>query len=189
MPANKIMIVRHAEKPVHKQMRGVRANGKPDEGSLTTLGWQRAGALAVWLGSAPRHGAGSIERPAHLFAARFDPESDDPSRRSKQTLKPLAAKLQIDIDHGFAVGDEAALLAAMMRCRGAVLVAWEHHAIAAIGRAFPGCGATVPGEWPDDRFDLVWVFERTRARWSFTQRPQLLLAGDRRDVVGRRSRP
>ncbi len=42
-----------------------------------------------------------------------------------------------------------------------------------------------PQTWPDDRFDIVWVFERADGGWSFTQVPQLLLAGDSVDVIDR----
>jgi len=39
----------------------------------------------------------------------------------------------------------------------------------------------VPQTWPDDRFDLVWVFEPAPTPGGFRlhQVPQLLLAGDR----------
>jgi hypothetical protein len=39
----------------------------------------------------------------------------------------------------------------------------------------------MPGKWPPERFDVVWVLERQRGRWAFVQLPQRLLAGDRRD--------
>ena len=177
------MIVRHAEKPVRKEMRGIRANGRADKGSLTTLGWQRAGALVPFFANAGRRQAGTVERPDHLFAARFDPESESPSRRPKQTLGPLAAALQLEIDDAVDVGDEASLVAAVMQRSGTVLIAWEHDAIPAIAQAIPGCADDVPGEWPDDRFDLVWIFERLRSRWTFTQRPQLLLADDSNEGI------
>jgi hypothetical protein len=43
----------------------------------------------------------------------------------------------------------------------------------------------VPQIWPDDRFDLVWVFEpgSTGGSWRLRQVPQLLLAGDRAEPI------
>jgi hypothetical protein len=35
-----------------------------------------------------------------------------------------------------------------------------------------------PSDWPDDRFDVVWLFDRTDTGWSLSQLPQLLLSGD-----------
>jgi hypothetical protein len=40
MPAQKIMIIRHAEKPEHHGARGVDENGNEDRESLTVRGWQ-----------------------------------------------------------------------------------------------------------------------------------------------------
>lgn len=40
-----------------------------------------------------------------------------------------------------------------------------------------------PQAWPDDRFDLVWVFEREDEDWRFSQVPQLLLSGDSAKVI------
>ena len=39
-------------------------------------------------------------------------------------------------------------------------------------------GLPIPFEWPEDRFDLVWVFDRHSRKPAFKQVPQLLLAGD-----------
>ena len=37
-----------------------------------------------------------------------------------------------------------------------------------------------PAQWPDDRFDMIWVVDRDGANgpWHFAQVPQLLLSGD-----------
>ena len=44
MPLQKIMVIRYAEKPIPDVSTGVRASGKSDAASLSSLGWQRAGA-------------------------------------------------------------------------------------------------------------------------------------------------
>jgi hypothetical protein len=36
----------------------------------------------------------------------------------------------------------------------------------------------VPKIWPDNRFDLVWIFDRAGAGWSFSQVLQRLLPED-----------
>jgi hypothetical protein len=58
-----------------------------------------------------------------------------------------------------------------------VLVAWEHKLIPALVERLPD-PPSIPGDWPDDRFDVVWLFDRTDTGWSFSQLPQLLLSGD-----------
>jgi hypothetical protein len=56
-----------------------------------------------------------------------------------------------------------------------VLVSWEHKAIHQI---VTGLGGPRSPDWPDDRFDMVFVLDRTGAGWDLTQVPQMLLAGD-----------
>ena len=56
MPADQIIVIRHAQKPTHKPKRiGIREDGTADPESLTVRGWQHAGALAAvfagpWVG-------------------------------------------------------------------------------------------------------------------------------------------
>lgn len=53
--AQRIMIIRHAEKPYvdnKEKNDGVRMNGVKSEESLTVRGWQRAGAISLLFGSA-----------------------------------------------------------------------------------------------------------------------------------------
>ena len=47
-----------------------------------------------------------------------------------------------------------------------------------LGAAAIAPKTVVPGKWPEDCFDRVWVFEPVRGGWSFQQVPQRLLAGD-----------
>ena len=70
----------------------------------------------------------------------------------------------------------------IVRVSGTVLIAWSHENIAKIVAAL-GMSDAVPSEWPDERFDIVWVFDRVRQHTRFTQVPQCLLACDSGDVI------
>lgn len=147
MGASRIMVIRHAEKPARYQgvrYRGVTAKGKTDPESLVTLGWERAGAL-VTLFALPWGPAGpALAAPDFLFAA--DPSKQDrpkgkskkkkkgnggdgPSKRPWQTIRALAAKLDLPIDRRFAKNDYPSMVSAALACHGIVLIAWQHRDI------------------------------------------------------------
>lgn len=182
MSTTKIMLIRHAEKPT-KTLNGVSPDGSADPEDLIVQGWQRAGALIGLF--APPHGQTcqpGLATPRHLFASGVAKHSE--SLRPEHTVMPLSAKLGIDIDTQYEKGDETKLASAIQQAGGAVLVAWEHEAIPSIAQAiFPG--GPSPDNWPDDRFDLVWVFDRLteNGAWTFLQVPQMLLAGDKASVI------
>jgi len=93
-----------------------------------------------------------------------------------QTVSALAGKLGLATVVKFDKGQEAALAKELAGRTGVTLVCWEHSGIRAIAAAL---GAPHPLSWPDDRFDVVWRFDRTVNGWTFAQMPQQLLAGDR----------
>jgi hypothetical protein len=66
---------------------------------------------------------------------------------------------------------------------GPTLLAWEHKGIADIVAHLGKVDPAPPGDWPGNRFDLVWVFTANGSGWRFQQVPQLLLAGDSPDPV------
>ncbi len=173
-----IMIIRHAEKPT-SESDGVDTDGNKDSRSLAVRGWQRAGALVPFfdpsLGPVRRAG---LATPAHLFASSTGTHHTQ-SHRERETLAPLAQKLGIEIDLTFDKGQEDEVAAAAMERSEAVLIAWEHKSIAKLARCISGEGG-IPEEWPDDRFDLIYVFRKNdrKTRYFFAQMPQLLLAGD-----------
>ena len=181
MALQKIMVIRHAEKPVPDASGGVRASGKADASSLTALGWQRAGALVQFFEhlSPPRAG---VAKPDHLFATRFDKYAADASRRPLQTLEPLSRSMGLQVGDGFGKGQEHKLVGAILKLTGVVLVAWSHENIRFIVESIQPSGAQAP-EWPDDRFDLVWIFDRSPRGWKFSQATQLLLAGDTKELA------
>jgi len=184
--ATKIMIIRHAEKPPSSPPPdGVNVNGDHDANSLIVRGWQRAGGLAVFF--APANGSmhnPGIATPQFIYATRVGKESE--SERQEETVTPLIEVLKdrVAVNFDFLKGQEPQVAASALACAGTVLISWEHHTIPAIASKIPlspNNTTPVPSLWPDDRFDLVWVFDLDpgASGYFFNQVPQLLLAGDR----------
>ncbi|MDE2577264.1 MAG: histidine phosphatase family protein [Hyphomicrobiales bacterium] len=181
MPPAKIMIIRHAEKPEKGGARAFDAWGEEDKNSLIARGWQRAGALVRFFN--PLDGAltPGLARPDHIYAAAAN-KKINPSERSRQTVEPLALSLTLHVDDRFTETQEEKMAADALSRSGVVLISWSHEAICKITEAIaPGLA---PEDWPDDRFDIVYVFDAQGDSWRFSQVPQQLLPGDRTDVIG-----
>ena len=181
--ANKIMLIRHGEKPNDSgSVRGIDESGSHDPADLSVRGWQRAGALVHFF--APPRGAfanAALATPDLMFAAA--PNQHTKSIRSVHVVQPLAQFLGKKVKLDFSVGDEDKLVPAVTSASGIVLVAWEHDALIDIARGILGSHHDCPSRWPDDRFDLVWVLDHTPSGWTFTQVPQMVLAGDQNTVI------
>ena len=180
MPATKIMLIRHAEKPDNNDG-GVDQKGNPDKHDLIVRGWQRAGALVQFFAN-PRDPNGPIKRPAPIFAT--EPSSGSESKRPLHTVTPLAKLINVNIDSTIAEGSEQDLVNKAIASSGVVLIAWHHEKISAIANLILQ-NQSAPQKWPGERFDVVWIFSRTAASdpWTFSQAPQLLLSGDSPDVI------
>jgi hypothetical protein len=170
-----VLVIRHAEKPGAGGSIGVQETGTEDPNELSVRGWQRAGALTqLFRENSGRHPA--LTRPDWLIAA--SPAGDYLSRRAISTLTPLSRRFDTPIERRFAPGDEVALAAHLDKLEGVTLVAWRHQSIPAIGVALMGA-ADVPQVWPDERYDLIWLFTRTGHHpWRFAQLYQRLLDND-----------
>lgn len=184
MSCDKIMLIRHSERPsADKKFRGVNLAGRKDKETLTVRGWQRAGALVRFF--APHDGHfthKALARPAILFACKAGPPA--PSLRPQHTLLPLAELLtDVEMNCDYYEGEEEALVQKVLAGPGPALIAWKHLTMHVIANLILGDRATAPQHWPFERYDLVWVFDRAGGAYRFTQVPQLLLAGDRPDVV------
>ena len=184
--ATVIMIIRHAEKPAGK-VAGVNEAGAKSDHDLSVRGWQRAGALACLF--APAHGAlqnGLLAKPAFIFASASGDSGtgNSRSRRSEETVTPLAQRIGVAVDLRFSRGQEKALAEAAQACDGPVLIAWQHENIRVIANFILGA-QVAPESWPSDRFDLIFVltFDPSDGRYSFAQVPQCLLAGDSESPV------
>jgi hypothetical protein len=180
--APKLMLIRHAEKPVpaaapNPAYNGIDSFGNPDKDSLIPQGWQRAGALIGLF----THASGALPMPQFLFAPNLFGKGT--SKRPYETITPLSQKLGITINPPqaqYSKTDYEAMLTAATSSNGVVLIAWEHGEIPDLAAwILQNTNITVP-KWPGSRFDIVWVFDlnTTSGTYSFNQAPQLLLAGD-----------
>jgi hypothetical protein len=179
MPAAKIMLIRHAEKPESGGGPGLMPNGAENPRALTLAGWKRANALVGLFnppdGALPRQ---PLAKPGSLFA------SGSESLRPKQTVAPLAAALNLSI-RTFLKGQEVELVAAAKKAEDPVLISWQHEAIPQIAGLIRGSADGVPPNWPGHVFDLVWVFDlQPSGAWSFTQVPELVMPGDSDKPIG-----
>ena len=184
--AIKIMLIRHAEKPPgNPPPHGINSKGDHDEESLTVLGWQRAGALAVFFApSACLFQNSEIATPATIYASQII--KGNGSERPQETVTPLIDKLgsgNVKVKFNYAKGQEKEVANSAQARNGVVLIPPPHPPLSKITKRFPiskSSTTPVPSEWPDDRFDLVWVFDLDSGSggYRFTQIPQLLLAGD-----------
>ena len=178
--ATKIMVIRHAEKPSSPPPPyGITLEGAREKESLTARGWQRAGALASFF--APPNGTfqnPSLAKPQFLYASK--PVKHKGSRRPFETILPLAEKLKIRINSDFLKFETESMLEDVFLRDGVVLICWQREYILEITDQILVNKAVAPPEWPEDRFDMVWVFDRnpSSAQYIFKQIPQSLLTGD-----------
>jgi hypothetical protein len=176
----KIMVLRHAEKPAKDlEPFGVTLEGKRESESLTPRGWQRAGAIANLF--APTNGQfqhASLAKPRSIYVSK--PLKRKGSRRPIETITPLAEKLAIRINTDFRRVEVESLLEEVFLRKGVVLICWQREYIPRIAAQILGNKTRAPRVWPEDRFDLVWVFDRNPSsdRFTFKQVPQRLLMGD-----------
>jgi hypothetical protein len=185
MSPSKIMLFRHAEKPDDKAgIAGVTLSGVQNDYELSVRGWQRAGAL-VGLFS-PRAGAlvAGLATPGAIFATAANAKNH--SLRPQHTVQPLVDKLKLQMDSIVSDGDEPTLVSNAINAKAAnVLVCWHHERIHKIADILLGNKTSCPQGWPDNRFDVVWVFDRPSGTgsWAFGQVPQLLLKDDLPDII------
>ena len=179
--ATKILLIRHAEKPAKDSVPfGVTLYGDRSKESLEVRGWQRAGALTHLL--APPDGRfqhAALAKPQFLYASK--PVKRRGSRRPMETLIPLAEKLRIEINAEYRRSEFESMLDDAFSHKGVVLICWQREYIPEIASYILNSDRIAPAEWPEDRFDMFWVFdlESSTGKYKFKQVPQRLLSDDR----------
>jgi hypothetical protein len=192
-PPEIIYLIRHGEKPAdqhdkdnkHAPNSSVATDfqGNHDPHGLVPLGWQRSGALTALFN--PDHGPlrTGLRVPSALLSPSYGHPAKTAARRAYLTIQGLAERLGQAIATPFEVGHESKLAASVLSGDAeVVLICWEHHKLPAIAAALPVVpGTVIPGEWPDERYDVIWAFTRlpgSPVRYAFSQLPQRLLPGD-----------
>jgi hypothetical protein len=183
--AGKIMIIRHAEKPgAAGGGAGIARDGTEDPESLTVRGWTRARALVSLFvpaaGHSPRPG---LATPRFVYASGIGKHSN--SLRPQETILPLCEKLGLTATTDYLKDEFDEMAGDALAQPGPVLICWEHLVIPDLADQILGDSTTAPRAWPDDRFDMVWVFDLDRGSgtYRFQQIPQSLLAGDLPDPI------
>jgi hypothetical protein len=102
-----------------------------------------------------------------------------------ETLTPLADKLAIEINTDYPRGDFEVMLEEVFSCRGVVMICWQREYIPEIALKILDDRRIAPSNWPEDRFDMVWVFDldKISGRYRFKQVPQRLMMGDVRTPI------
>lgn len=177
-----IVLIRHGEKPGDDgPPHGVNHHGEKDDHSLSVRGWTRAGALAVVFAHAPHPASPVATRPTRLYATKSSHLAR--STRERDTARPTAQRLGLQVDDSVAHGHEDELVARVLEGDGGVVVVWHHGVMPKLARSFPLANPEdVPAEWPDERYDLYWILSRLpgdgQPTYQFSEVAQSLLDGD-----------
>jgi hypothetical protein len=67
-----------------------------------------------------------------------------------------------------------------------VLISWQREYIPDIASLILSDRTTAPSVWPEERYDMIWVFDldRSSSKYTFNQVPQELLGGDLITPIG-----
>lgn len=172
MPADQVIIIRHAQKPTQKpkQMGGTpRRDRRPQipdrselaacRGACRSPGWSRL----EWGGCVHRASRCDFrgrrwEKKVRIYDSETEVGSH--SRRPLQTVTLLAETLKLALVTTHTKGEEQALVDDALGGPGVVLIFWRNQNIATIGDLIVGDDTTLPQNGPEDRYDLIYVFDR-----------------------------
>ena len=162
-----VLLIRHAEEPPDAEM----------SIHLNEQGKKRAEALHL-LFEKSKERPDPLPQPDFLFA----PKPSNKSRRSVETLEPLAKKLGLGISTDFEKENVEKLAHAIFHdpkyAGKTVLIAWNHTFIPALAGALKA--PDHPVSWKDKQYDRIWeVRYGDGGKPAFRDLPQLLTLGDK----------
>jgi hypothetical protein len=160
-----VLLIRHAEKP-----------GDDASVHLSADGLKRAEALHRLFEPAADRPA-PFPVPDVIFAAKDSKHS----RRSVETVTPLAKRLKLPVDSTYKDEEFAALAREFLqnpRYSGrTILVCWHHGTMPQLAARLGAADA--PAAWKGSVFDRVWLVTSADGRAAkFGDRPQQLMPGD-----------
>ena len=177
-----LLMIRHGEKPSDGDL-GVDEHGSANPDGLIPKGWARAGALVALFAPNSTTVNSTLPSPGALVTPKYN----KPVHRPYLTLLPLSQRLGLTIlsEHAVDAHPTKILNSLVAMETVVVLLCWEHDRLVKIAgtvaTTLPVANpADVPASWPDDRFDMIWRFDRDEQTktWAFGSHDQQLLAGD-----------
>ena len=145
MTPNKILIMRHAEKP-----------DAAGDIHLAPKGLARAQHLETYIPA-------TFGRPLSLFATKKSPDSNRPW----ETIEPLSRSIGVDIDDSFADREYEALAAKILTDpkyqNALVLICWHHEKIPKLALALGAPPGSVPDPWSPNVYNLILVLDLAAA--------------------------
>jgi hypothetical protein len=156
-----VILIRHAEKA---------AAGD----GLSAKGQQRAAALAPYFLQTEElltHG-----KPIAIFAQQ--PSDNRPSRRCIETVKPLAAALDVQVQQYYHSEFAKTVKSILKRRRyegKMVLICSDHEALPAIAAALGVAGSP---KWPSHAFDRLWIITFSDGKATLRDVPEKLMYKD-----------
>jgi hypothetical protein len=143
----KVIIIRHAEKPV-----------KGD--NLTCQGINRSLELPGLLSS-------KFGIPDYIYVPSLGLGQSTKHSRMFQTVIPLAAKYNLSINSKYDEKDSSGIANDIKTKQGTVLIVWEHHAIPPIVAALGVSDYNLV--WDDTDFDSIWIITFSNGMVTLTK--------------------
>jgi len=142
----KIVFIRHGEKP-------------EKGGNLTCKGLNRSLMLPAVIHS-------KFGVPDFVYVPTLKMAEKTSHARMFETVVPLAAKYNLDINSKFEEKDSTGIATDILQKTGTVLVVWEHKAITGILHSL---GVKDVPNWSDDDYDTILIVTVTNGKVTLTK--------------------